>query len=101
MEIEVLSNSVNFPVMRLPGRRFPGSLIQGDSLSILHQLATSIFDRAKKLADQELIDDTQELLALLHARLQIYEETLSEHGLPLPYNGSLASKVQSDDKDTV
>jgi hypothetical protein len=51
VEMEVFSEVTNVPVIRHPGRNFPGSLIQGNSLSIIYQLATSIRGRAKKTGD--------------------------------------------------
>ena len=92
LEMEVYSEATNFPVVRYPGRNFPGTLIQGDSLSIIYQLATSIRGRAKKTGDAELIDDAKELHELLKTRLRIYEETLAAHGIQLPYTGPLATK---------
>lgn len=92
VEMEVFSEATNVPVIRHPGRNFPGSLIQGDSLSIIYQLATSIRGRAKKTGDTELIDDAEELHELLKTRLRVYEETLTAHGIQLPYTGPLAGK---------
>jgi hypothetical protein len=92
MEMEVLSETTNFPVVRYPGRSFPGSLIQGDSLSIIYQLATSIRGRVKKTGDADLIDDAEELHELLKTRLRFYEETLAAYGIDLPYTGPLITK---------
>ena len=39
VNVKVLSDEVNVPVIHFPGRRFPGSLIQGDSLKIMTDLA--------------------------------------------------------------
>jgi hypothetical protein len=39
MEIEVYSEATNQAVVQMPGRQFPGSVIQGDSLSILYKLS--------------------------------------------------------------
>jgi len=92
IEMEVFSEAPNFPVIRHPGRNFPGSLIQGDSLSIIYQLATSIRGRAKKTGDADLMDDAEELHELLKNRLRVYEETLLAHGIELPYGGPLVAK---------
>lgn len=35
IELEVYSDASNSAVIQTPGRRFPGSVIQGDSLAIL------------------------------------------------------------------
>ena len=42
MEVDVLGVAVNSPVLGLPGRRFPGVLIQGDSLKIMAGLTSEI-----------------------------------------------------------
>ena len=72
-EIEVFSDAVNAPVLRQPGRRFPGSLIQGDSLSVLWGLARSIRDRVAGHADEDLVEDAEELFELIHGRLLGYQ----------------------------
>jgi hypothetical protein len=92
MEMEVFSSATNVPVLRFPGRNFPGSLIQGDSLSILFQLASSIRGRAKRSGDPQLIEDSETMHELILARLRVYEETLAENGIQLPYTGPLATK---------
>ncbi|HLP76376.1 MAG TPA: hypothetical protein VK327_05595 [Candidatus Paceibacterota bacterium] len=92
MEVEVYSEVTNFPVIRYPGRNFPGSLMQGDSLSIIYQLASSIRGKAKKTGDNQLIDDAEELHELVQTRLKIYEETLATHKIDLPYSGPLVAK---------
>ena len=90
--MEVYAETTNFPVIRYPGRNFPGSLIQGDSLSIIYQLATSIRGRAKKTGDAQLLDDAEELHELLKTRLKIYEQSLAAQGIDLPYSGPLIAK---------
>jgi hypothetical protein len=89
-QMEVFSEATNFSVIRYPGRNYPGSLVQGDSLSIIYALATSIRGRAKRTGDTELIDEAEELHELLHMRLRIYEEALAAHGIELPYSAPLA-----------
>ena len=88
-EIEVFSDAVNAPVMRHPGRRFPGSLIQGDSLSVLWGLARSIRDRVAGHSDEQLVGDAEELFELIHARLLGYQATLEDAGMELPYSGRI------------
>jgi len=85
-EVEVFSAPGNDVVIRMPGRRYPGVLVQGDSLSILVNLAASIDARAKKLGDEDLVDDSTELRELLMKKLQWYEAALKAHGIDLPYS---------------
>jgi hypothetical protein len=84
-ELEVYSEATSQAVIRPPGRRFPGSVIQGDSLSILCSLAKSIHERATVTKDQQLIEDATELLDLLITRQKHYEQVLRAHHIELPY----------------
>ena len=80
--IEVLSEASNMAIVRLPGRKFPGMVIQGDSFSILVSLAEQI---RRKATGGPLQDDADELLRLLSDRLAHYEQVLTENGIALPY----------------
>ncbi|WP_164017847.1 DUF6959 family protein [Pyxidicoccus trucidator] len=89
-EVEVFSTVVNAAVVRVPGRKFPGVVIQGDSLSILR----SDVREARKLAAaaagseearEELAAVLEELEDKLAGYLTVYEETLRAHGMALPY----------------
>ena len=85
-EVEVFSAPGNDVVIRMPGRKYPGVLVQGDSLSILVNLAASIDARAKKLGDEDLLDDSTELRELLMKKILWYEAALKAHGIDLPYS---------------
>jgi hypothetical protein len=93
--LEVYAEDSNYAVVRAPGRRFPGSLIQGDSLDILCSLATSVAQRVEALgiADEELRGDLEELQHSLMGRLLHLETVLRQHGLPSP----VARTVTPDD----
>lgn len=84
-QIEIYSDASNHAVLRHPGRRFPGSLIQGDSLSVLVEEAREIFAAVQKTADPELLALVQGHKEKLEDRLSIYEDALNEHGIALPY----------------
>jgi hypothetical protein len=47
--VEIYSDASNAAVMRHPGRRFPGVLLQGDTLSILVRQAASVAEQAETL----------------------------------------------------
>jgi hypothetical protein len=72
-------------VIRTTGRKFPGCVIQGDSLAILVDLAESIYERVKDSADEDLAGEAAELKDLLSGRLSAYEKVLEEHNLEFPY----------------
>jgi hypothetical protein len=84
-QLEVFSEESNYGIVRMPGRRFPGCVVQGDSLSILYVLARSICERVAGSADEELTGDAADLLNQLGDRLKHYERVLAEHRIELPY----------------
>jgi len=86
----VLSARSNHAIVQLPGRAFPGSVIQGDSLSILCAEAREISLRLKEMAcqDEELLYLVQEHQEKLLGRLLNYQNVLAEHHIDLPYSGS-------------
>jgi len=45
-EVEVLSEASNYAVIRMPGRHFPGYVVQGDSLS--HFMQPRPFNRSAR-----------------------------------------------------
>lgn len=87
VEVEVFSSPVNGWIVRTPGREFPGVVVQGDSLSVLFDLAQSILDRCRTDVGThgEVLDDAEALRDALWARLAAYEAVLKEHGLSVPY----------------
>lgn len=86
--LSILSEQSNHAVVQVPGRRFPGSVIQGDSLAILCDEAKSLSSRLQELAcaDEEVLYIAQEHQEKLLRRLLHYQSVLSEHGIPLPYS---------------
>jgi mRNA interferase MazF len=81
----VLSATVNAAVVQLPGRKFPGSVIQGDTLKIALDNAEYIHSNVGDTKDEELLRAAMNLRDSLRARLLIYEQTLRERGLDFPY----------------
>jgi len=83
--LEVYSVASNFGIVRMPGRNFPGCVIQGDSLKILWRKARSVLERLGTDANEELREDAADLVEALDDRLKHYESVLAEHGFELPY----------------
>ena len=89
--VELFSNASNMVIVRTPGRRFPGIVIQGDSLHNLYGYARSVVDAlrsaprggAANLTDAP--DDAEALLEGLQERIDHYEACLEAHGVELPY----------------
>ncbi len=74
VELEVFNQDRNMAVVRLPGRRTPGSVVPADALRHLCFLAESVVDRVREDHDRELSDDAQELCELLTLRLRVFED---------------------------
>ena len=81
--VEIYSDQTNAAVMRHPGRRFPGVLVQGDTL---HALCASA-DRACREAGRGSpeFEELNELRNTLRDLLAHYKTVLAEHDLPLPF----------------
>lgn len=87
--LEVYATDSNYAVVKPPGRHFPGSVIQGDSLRNLCERAHSVarwFRDSGPTDDPEVLKDVEELTHLLVGRLLHYQEVLREHGIDLPYS---------------
>ncbi|MGE6759176.1 DUF6959 family protein [Corallococcus interemptor] len=89
--VEVLSRQSNAAVVRMPGRSFPGVVIQGDSLRILHALVRDARTLVPPPSDADSEEDDaggllEEAEGLLRRYLTAYESVLKAHGIPLPYD---------------
>ena len=72
LEVEVFSKDINSPVIQFPGRRYPGVLIQGDSLSILFDLVVNIRDSIAQQDLEEANGSVRELQKILKELFFIY-----------------------------
>lgn len=84
--VEIYSDASNAAVMRHPGRRFPGILIQGDTLHILCKQADLACPAARDVIGEEQYEELNELRNTLWGRLNHYKVVLTEHGIPLPFS---------------
>jgi len=85
-DVEIFSDQTNAAIMRHPGRKFPGVLIQGDSLSILCSDADELCAKAKGVLSDDDYDDLNELRNSLRYYLTHYKKVLIEHGMRLPFS---------------
>ncbi|MFB7239345.1 hypothetical protein ACFCXK_31775 [Streptomyces sp. NPDC056269] len=85
VEAELLTDGANDAVVRLPGRNFPGVLIQGDTLSMLR---SDVAELAELCATGDL-EEARHVASLLHAHLeatlQRYTQALRTHGISRPF----------------
>jgi hypothetical protein len=84
-ELEIYSELSNYAIVRMPGRAFPGCVVQGDSLSILLHTAERAYELALRTGHEELIDEVAGLKEALEDRLTYYESVITAHGFQLPY----------------
>ena len=85
VEMMVLSDAVNSPVIHFPGRRFPGVLVQGDSLKVMASLAAEIGKHLSIGDVEEARSAAEDLAEQLRCHVKVYEDTLAAHRLTLPY----------------
>ena len=83
--MECFSSAVNAAVVRLPERRFPGVVLQGDSLKILVDLVDDVARLSQDSGNTELQDAVSELKQNVVRYLDVYEGALRAHGEPFPY----------------
>jgi hypothetical protein len=83
--VEVFSDATNAWVVRTPGRRFPALVIQGDTLSTIHDDVLSV----KAALDEGRQSDVREEIDWLEERLRgylaYYQDVLDKRGCELPY----------------
>jgi hypothetical protein len=84
-ELEVYSEATNSSIVRMPSRRFPGVVIQGDSLSIFFHEAMALVEALADSEDEETFLMALESAEKLEEHLLHYEHVLRAHGIELPY----------------
>lgn len=82
--VEIYSDQTNAAVMRHPGRRFPGVLVQGDSLFVLCEKADEACERIGR--GERGFEEANDLRNALWGYLTHYKSILLEHGLPFPFS---------------
>lgn len=83
--VEIYSDATNYAMIRHPGRRFPGILIQGDTLHTIVSNAERVKLALGKGDLKKATEEIDELVEGLRARLDHYKKVLLDHGLPLPF----------------
>lgn len=81
----LLSEPINFAVVQLPDRKFPGVVCQGDTLYSLIKELNSMLLTLKDRDFEELeyqIDSMREKLSIAQAH---YENICKLHNIELPY----------------
>lgn len=82
--VEIFSDQTNAAVIRHPGRRFPGVLVQGDTLYGLCQRADVTCREVPRGTSG--YDEANELRNALWGLLNHYKVVLGEHDIALPFS---------------
>ena len=85
IEVELFTDGSNNAVVRMPGRQFPGVVIQGDSLSAVRDGVAEIRDACRAEGADEALELAEFLLEDLDAILRRYCAALERHGLRRPF----------------
>jgi hypothetical protein len=83
-QVEIFSDATNAAVMRHPGRRFPGLLVQGDTLYSLCQRADLICQEIGR--DSPAYEEANDLRNTLQEYLSHYKAVMTENGIVLPFS---------------
>lgn len=81
--VEIYSDATNAAVMRHPDRRFPGVLIQGDTLDSLVRRIGSV--QREEGGAEEAAAELAEIHEELEELLRHYKSVLASHALELPF----------------
>lgn len=84
IEIEAFNGEGNYAVVRLPQRRLPGVVVQGDSLSIFVAGLRRGVEQLRQGVIGEGIDEVVDVLDRLEEVQRSYERVLADHTIPLP-----------------
>lgn len=85
-KVEIYSDETNRAILRHPGRKFPGILIQGDNLYALCSAADRACAGAKDKLEAEQYSELNELRNALWGYLLHYKVVLGEHDMRLPFS---------------
>jgi hypothetical protein len=96
---KILSHVPNSGIVQMPGRRFPGIVMQGDSLSIVFDRVAFCLQDAKTRRDEETYFEVLMFGEGLQAQLVHYEETLLKLGMSLPYTRSIKERLVRNEYD--
>jgi hypothetical protein len=88
IEVEIFTTQASNPIIKLPFRKYPGVVIQGDTLRILYCAARELNKSCKAGRQQEAEDLAAEIMQILEGHMSFYETTLRQYGLDLPYPAS-------------
>ena len=84
--VEIYSDQTNSAILRHPGRKFPGVLVQGDTLYSLCHRADVACSNAKGSLQSNAYGEMNNLRNHLWSLLNHYKSVLGEHNISLPFS---------------
>ena len=84
--VEIYSDQTNAAVVRHPSRKFPGVLVQGDTLHSMCRRADDACKGARGVVQSDTYDELNDLRNHLWSLLNHYKSVLGEHQIPLPFS---------------
>ena len=82
--VEIYSEASNAAIIRYPGRRFPGVLVQGDTLHSIVASLQLVMKNSSGL-DEEPLAALAGAVEQLEALLAHYRSVLETHAMQLPF----------------
>ncbi len=86
-EVNLLSRPINFAVVQLPGRKFPGVVVQGDTLHSLLKRVDELMQLLKSGEADEVSVGLEDIRDQLMEAMMHYERVCADRGITLPYSG--------------
>lgn len=96
----ILSHASNSSIVKISDRKFPGIVLQGDTVANLFEQVCFAMQSAKQHQDEEAYYEFLIVAELLQGQLLHYEETLDRIGLSRPYAPSIRERLIQDDYET-
>lgn len=85
VDVEMLTDQGNNAVLRLPGRKYPGVLVQGDSLNALVGTIREALSAVEAGQTSEAADILRSLALQFEDVQERFEGALSRYGIQRPY----------------
>jgi hypothetical protein len=86
-EVNLLSRPINFAVVQLTGRKFPGVVVQGDTLHSLLKRVDELTRLLKSGKTSEVSDGLEDIRDQLMEAMKHYESVCADRGISLPFSG--------------
>lgn len=84
--VEIYSDQTNAAILRHPSRKFPGVLVQGDTLHSMCRSADDVCKDAKGVVASYTYEELNDLRNHLWSLLNHYKSVLGEHQVSLPFS---------------